>query len=145
MGLFSSKKLFTLVFNMKISGFNLIIYNFCNWSYSSTLISCYAIIFSRALNCSISVFLSSCRVLNFCLLVALYGLRLGTYGGTELRYLEGPYLLFTWRSGWIHNWYIWWYRARIFGILDWRNCRRQIWGPLDGCLTCISCWTCNWF
>ena len=59
--LFSSKKLFTLVSNMQISRFNLITCHFCKWSASYTLISRYAIIFSRDLTCSSVVRLSSCR------------------------------------------------------------------------------------
>ena len=145
MGFIFSEKLFTLVSNMQISRFNLIIYNFCNWSDSSTLISRYAIIFSRDLTCPSFVLLSSCRYPTCCSLGALDLFTLSTYDGTELGYLEGPYLLFTWGSGWIHTWYIWWYRARIFRRLEWRNCRRQLWDLVDRCLTWIICWTCDWF
>ena len=145
MGFFFSEKLSTLVSNMQISCFNLTIYNFCSLSDSSTLISCYAIIFSRVLTCSCVVRLYSCRVLTCCSLWALYEFTHGTYDGTSLGYLEGPDLLFFWRYVWIHTWYIWWYTARIFRRLDWRNCSRQLWGLVARCLTWISCWTFNWF
>ena len=145
MGFIFSEKLFTLVSNKQISRFNLIIYNVCNWSASSTLISSYAIIFSRSLTCSNAVRFSSFGDPNCCSLGDLYGFTLGTYDGIELGYLEGPDLLFTWTSGWIHTWYIWWYRASIFRSIYWSNCRRQPWGLVDGLLTWISCWTCNWF
>ena len=140
MGFIFSEKLFTLVSNMQISRFNLIIYNFCNWSASSTLISRYAIIFSRGLTCSSVFRLSFCRSLTCFSLGALDGFTLGTYDSTELGYLEGPDLLFTWSSEWIHNWYIWWYRARIFRRLDCSNCIRQFLGLVAWWLTWISCW-----
>ena len=145
MGFIFSGKLFTLVSYMQISRFNLIIYNICNWSASSTLISRYAIIFSMALNCSSVVRISSCRNPTCCSLGYLDGFTLDTYDGTELVYLEGPDLFFNWSSGWIHTWYIWWYRARIFIRPDWRNCRRKLLGIVARLLTWISCWTCNWF
>ena len=122
---FLSEKLFTLVSTKQISRFILIIYKFCNWSASSTIIYSYKIVFSRVLTCSICVCLSSFLDPNCCFLGALYGFTLDTYDGTELGYLEGPDLLFTWSSVWIHTWYIGWYRARISIRLDWRNIRRQ--------------------
>ena len=78
-----------LVSNMQISRFNLIIYNLCNLSASSTLISCYAIIFSRFLTCSICFRLYSCRSPTCCSLGALYGFTLGTYDYTEIGSPEG--------------------------------------------------------
>ena len=49
---FSSENLFTLVSNMQISRFNLIIYNSRNWAASYNLISPDARIFFRDLTCS---------------------------------------------------------------------------------------------
>ena len=140
-----SEKLFTLVSNMQISRRNLIIYNFYNWSDSFTLIYRYSIIFFRALTYSSAVRLYSCIAPTFCSLGDLDGFAFGTYDVTEIGYLEGPELLFTWRSGCIHNWCIWWYRAKIFVSLDWRNWRRKLLGPVARWLTWISCWNCNWF
>ena len=144
-GIYFSEKLFKLVFNMQISRFNLIIYNFCKWSASSTLISHYAIIFSRALTYSSVVCLSSCINLTCSSIGSLYGFTLVTYDSTELGYLEGTDIFFTWSSGWIHTWYIWWYIGRIFRIIHWKICRRKFWGLVARWSACISCWTCNRF
>ena len=75
---------FALVSNMKIPRFDLIIYNSCNWSDLSYLISPGKIIFSRALTCSSAVCLYFCRVPTSCSLVALDGFTLGTYDCTKL-------------------------------------------------------------
>ena len=77
--IFPSENLFTLVSNMQISRFNLILYNYRNWSASSTLISPTDIIFSRDLTCSNVVCLYYCIVLTCCSLGPLYGSKLGTY------------------------------------------------------------------
>ena len=145
MGFIFSEKEFTLVSNIQISRFNLIIYNFCNWSASSTLISHYTIIFYRSLTCSSVVRLYSCRFPTCCSLGDLNGFTLVTYYGTELGYLEVSNLFCTWSSGWIHTCYILWYRARVFRRVDWRNYRRQLLGLVAGWLTCTSCCNCNWF
>ena len=140
-----SELFFTLVSNIQISRFNIIIYNFCNWSASCNLIPRYTIIFSRDLTCSNFVCLSSCVSPTCCSLWNLDWFKLVTYDVTELEYLELPDLFFTWSSIWIHNWYIQWYRTRIFRRIYWRNFRRQRWGLVARCLTWIICWTCNWF
>ena len=144
-GFLFSEKLFTLVSNMQISRFNLIIYNFCNWSASSTLIYRYAIISPRDLTCRSVFRVYSCRALTCCPCGALDGFTLGTYDATEIGYLEILDLLFVWRYVWIHTRYILWYRARIFRWIDWRNCRSQLWGFVARWFTCISFWTCNCF
>ena len=79
-----SEKLFELVSNMKISRFIMIIYNSRNWESLSTLISPDAIIFSRALTCSIIFHIASCRFPVGFSLGSLDGFILGTYDGTEL-------------------------------------------------------------
>ena len=87
--LISSEKLCSLVSNIQIPRFSLIIYNPCNWSDPFALISCDKIIFSRNLTCSSVVRLYSCRSLNCCSFGALYGLTLVTYDGTDLGSPEG--------------------------------------------------------
>ena len=86
---FNSEKCFTLVSNMQILRFNLIMYNSHNWAASSTLISPDAIILYRALTCSSVAHRFSCRSPTFCSIVALYGSTLGTYDGIELISPEG--------------------------------------------------------
>ena len=81
--------MFTLVSNMKILSFNLIIYNFHNRSASSALISLDEIIFSRGLTCSSYVCFSYCRSPTCCSFLALYWFTLGTYDGTEIGSPEG--------------------------------------------------------
>ena len=87
--LFSSEKLFTLVSNMQISRFNVIIHIPRNWSDSSTLIYPDAILSYRPLTCSSVVSCSSFRSQTCCSLGDLDESKLGTYDGTDIGLQEG--------------------------------------------------------
>ena len=82
-------KLFTLVSNMQILRFSLIIYNSHNWEASYSWISPDEIISSRGLNCWSVFLIYSCIYLICCSFVSLDGFTLSTYDGTDLGSPEG--------------------------------------------------------